>query len=533
MKFTSLLIGLVFLTGPLFTFAQNTSFSFDFQPVAVNNFTGIQSGVTGADPQGNLLLMAGRIDGLHKRQPWATFLPAGANTEITVLNTTQNQVWTVGIESLPVPIQEQLLSTNLEFEQIGPWLYMVGGYGYSPTVADHTTFELLTVVRVDSLIKAVQEGTAITPWFRSVSDPGFAVTGGYLGHLGDVFYIAGGQRFEGRYNPMNHATFVQTYTNAIRRFTVSDNGTTIAATFLPEWNDVANLHRRDYNMAPQVFPDGTHGFTMFSGVFQLLVDLPYLNCVDFDANGHTVNNTFQHRLNQYHSAHVALWDSTQNLMHTVFFGGIAQYFFDQNNQLVQDDNVPFVTTVGKVTRQANGSMMEEKIGDLPGLLGAGAEFVPLTALSTEDHILRMNQINGDTTLIGYIIGGISSQEPNIFFQNGDLSTAWNGVLAVRLVRNSASSIVIPTSTSVFSKTSISPNPATDLADVFFTLQKGERTGIMLQSPDGKQIVAEDLGELDAGAHQFQFRLKQFPKGVYPVTITAGQEMVTLKLVVAE
>ena len=87
-----------------------------------------------------------------------------------------------------------------------------------------------------------------------------AVTGGYLGLLNDEFYLVGGQRFMGRYNPMGPdfgPGFIQEYTNAIRRFRIADDGTErYAITDYEETVDTAELHRRDYNLVPQIFPNG-------------------------------------------------------------------------------------------------------------------------------------------------------------------------------------------------------------------------------------------------------------------------------------
>ena len=125
-------------------------------------------------------------------------------------------------------------------------------------------------------------------------------------------------------------------------------------------NDPANLHRRDYNMSPQVFPNGTHGFTMFSGVFNAS-DLPFLNSVDITNGSYTVNNSFNQYLSQYHSGKVPVYDSINNTMHTIFFGGMSQYTMDTEGVLTQDDEVPFVKTISVVTRNSDGSMDEKML----------------------------------------------------------------------------------------------------------------------------------------------------------------------------
>ncbi|MBK7342217.1 MAG: hypothetical protein IPJ06_03280 [Saprospiraceae bacterium] len=100
---------------------------------------------------------------------------------------------------------------------------------------------------------------------------------GYLGQIGDEYLLVGGQDFEGRYNPMgpDHGPgFSQEYTNAIQRFTLADDGLNISVSSWQITVDSLELHRRDYNLVPQIYPDGTCGWTAFSGVFRYDEDLP-------------------------------------------------------------------------------------------------------------------------------------------------------------------------------------------------------------------------------------------------------------------
>ena len=237
----------------------------------------------------------------------------------------------------------------------------------------------------------------------------FAVTGGVLNKINTTYYLTGGQKFMGRYNPTgpNHGPgFVQLYTNAIRKFKINDNGVSLSVTHLPSTVDAVNLHRRDYNVVPQILPTGEEGITAFSGVFQVGADLPYLNCVNIDSMGYNVNNAFAQYYNHYHCARIPLYSATQNQMHTVFFGGIAQYY-DSLGTLVQDNNVPFVKTIARVSRNANGIMSEYKLPiEMPALLGAGSEFIPVEGLSHyANDVLKLDDFTADTTLLGYVFGG--------------------------------------------------------------------------------------------------------------------------------
>ena len=178
--------------------------------------------------------------------------------------------------------------------------------------------------------------------------------------------------------------------------------------------DAAQLHRRDYNCVSQILPTGEEALTLFSGVFQTTADLPFLNAVSVDSTQYYVESNFQQFYNHYHCAVLPLYDETTAQMHTLFFGGIAQYY-DSLGILVQDNNVAFVKTIAKVTREANGQMAEYKLPvEMPTFLGAGAEFFLDTSIQTfGNEVVKLNQFTNDTNFVGYIYGGINSTAKNI------------------------------------------------------------------------------------------------------------------------
>uniref|UniRef100_UPI0025FEF03B hypothetical protein n=1 Tax=Winogradskyella sp. TaxID=1883156 RepID=UPI0025FEF03B len=404
------------------SFAQD-QFTVQIEPLTITNAPNVHSFSWGKTNNGKWVIIGGRIDGLHQRQPFAAFQENDNNKSVYVIDPLTNQTWSMSLSVLQASLFEQLQSTNQEFYQRGSTLYIMGGYGYSATQNDHVTYGKLTAIDVDGLATAVINGTLITSFFRQITNNNLAVTGGQLGLLDDVFYLCGGQYFEGRYNPQgpnNGPGFIQNYTDEIRTFEISDDGINLSILNYSAQNDTNNLHRRDYNMSPQIFPDGSEGFTMFSGVFQHSANLPWLNTVDVTASGYTVNNTFNQYLSQYHSAKIPVYDISNNIMHTLFFGGMSQYKLDVNNNLVQDNNVPFVKTISKVARHSDGSMTESSLNiEMPTLLGSGAEFIPLDNNSNylSDQIIDINNLQDGVTLVGYIFGGIESTQENIFFIN--------------------------------------------------------------------------------------------------------------------
>ena len=160
-------------------YTQSAPFNVLLEPVNIKGLGGLQSFAFGQH-EGKWLIVGGRLDGLHRRQPFAAFDLAGHNTQLIVVDPVNLQTWTSSISSLPSSIQEQLKSTNMEFYQEGNTLYFVGGYGYSDMEGDHTTFGTLTAIDVPATINAIIKHSEIKQFVRQISNPLFQVTGGHL-----------------------------------------------------------------------------------------------------------------------------------------------------------------------------------------------------------------------------------------------------------------------------------------------------------------------------------------------------------------
>ena len=533
-KLTTIL-GLILLN--LTVFGQSVPFNVVIEPLNIAELGGLQSYAIGQH-NNKWLIVGGRLDGLHRRQPFASFDIAGHNNQLIVIDPILQQKWTAPLSSLPVAIQEQMSSTNMQFYQQGDYLYCTGGYGYSTTAADHTTFPYLTAIKVSDVINAVINNTSFVSYFRQITDPKLQVTGGRLKKINNDFYLLGGQKFIGRYNPMgpnNGPGFIQEYTNAIRKFTITDNGSAISINHLPSYLDSVNLHRRDYNAEAQILPNGEEGITMFSGVFQQTVDLPFLNSVTIDSANYAVNNTFQQYYNHYHCAVLPLYSATNNEMHNVFFGGIAQYY-DSSGTLVQDNNVPFVKTIARVTIDANGMMAEYKLPtEMPQFLGAGAEFIPnLNIPHFNNKVLNLDQITADSTLVGYIYGGINSSAKNIFWINtGVESSASSQIFKVYLTNNNALSTHHLNEQSIGTlKLQVYPNPNDGDFVVKFNLTQIADTKISLYSVDGKKIEDKLFTNLKIGENIYKRKIDNLAKGgIYILTIDTPYEKATQKIII--
>jgi hypothetical protein len=530
---TALLVALFVLNNVQ---SQNAPFEIKLEPISISNLGGIQSYAFGQS-DGKWLIVGGRLDGLHQRQPFAAFDLAGHNNQLIVVDPISLQKWSIPLTQLSPEIQEHLSATNMQFYQENDYLYCLGGYGYSAIFGDHTTFDKLTAIHIPGIINDIINNNSITAHIRQITDTKFQVTGGRLKKIDSTFYLLGGQKFIGRYNPMgpDHGPgFIQEYTDAIRKFNLNDDGVNIVITHVDEYIDNNDLHRRDYNAEQQILINGNEGITMFSGVFQPTVNLPFLNAVTVDDNSYQVENNFQQYYNHYHCPVLPIYSELDNEMHTVFFGGIAQ-FYDNQGVLVQDDDVPFVSTIARVTRDNLGNMAEYKLPvEMPTLLGAGAEFIPnLDFPHFHNEVFKLDSVDNDYTLIGYIYGGISSSQPNIFFINdGSQSSANNQIFEV-FIRKSGTlenDELNPSSINSLNLV-IYPNPNDGLLKVSFHLEKFDNATLTIHNAKGKKVEETILNGLSKGKNYFEKEVSRLKRGKsYFITIETSDQKTTHQLI---
>ncbi|MBK6525500.1 MAG: hypothetical protein IPG07_08075 [Crocinitomicaceae bacterium] len=469
------------------------SFKYEVElvPVNVPGLPGLHS-YAFAQTDSLWIMIGGRFDGLHARQPFNAFPAANNNDSIFVIDIMNEQYWSASINTLPVSISEQLQSGNMNFHQEADTLYLIGGYAFSVTAADHITFPNLTSVHVSGLANAIINGNNITPFFKQITNPVFAVCGGQLGKMGDLFYLVGGHRFDGRYNPMGGASYVQTYTNEIRMFSINNSGSQLSISNYANLNDPVHLHRRDFNLLPQVFADGSEGYLISSGVFQTAADLPFLYPVEIRESGINGVTSFNQYLSNYHSAKVSLFDSVSNEMHMLFFGGMSQYYY-ADGALIQDDAVPFVKTISRLSRSADGTYHEYKVStEMPALKGASAEFIPNSKLAfSNSGIILLSQMDEDTIELGHIYGGIYSPSLNPFSNNQTTTTsADNTIYLVRLIyKDSLIVDEIPGENKC--EFELFPNPAKNKFNVQYDLNKETETRYVISSVNG-EIIQEGI-----------------------------------------
>ena len=333
--------------------------------------------------------------------------------------------------------------------------------------------------------------------------------------------------------PTHGPGFFQQYSHQIRKFQIIDDGVNLGIANVTTMTDISNLHRRDYNMLPQFFSGNVRGFTAFSGVFQPTLDLPYLNSVDILPSSYAVNNTFTQYLNHYHCAKVVLFDSIAQKTENIFFGGISQYK-DSLGVLVQDNNVPFTKSITKVSRDSLGNMNETKISEMPDFQGSGAEFIlnsNLPIYENHSEIIKSHLFNGDSILLGYIVGGIKSTQANIFFINtGVQSKADNTVYAVWLVKNATSLFNPIAQNGLMSQLQIFPNPSNGKFQLKYWLLEPSSYVLEIFDINGNLLKEKKIVNKKAGSH-FETIDLSVKAGVYFLSIRIGKDLINRKIII--
>src|SRR5690606_32883510 len=113
---------------------------------------------------------------------------------------------------------------------------------------------------------------------------------------------------------------------------------------------------------------GSEAFALYGGVFTS-ANLPFRTPVLFDADG-IDESPFEAQFGHYTTALLPVYDAAHGSMHTVFFGGMGQFWRDETDGLVKQDNlVPFIDDVSVLSVGADGAVSERLLDPLPAYLG--------------------------------------------------------------------------------------------------------------------------------------------------------------------
>lgn len=507
-------------------FGTMPPFTVQIEPVITTPLPGMHS-FAFAQSGNKWLIIGGRTNGLHGLNSSGAFPSEYKNDVVTVIDTSTWAFYTADLNQLPKAIADPMRSTNMQYIQEGNYLYMVGGYGYDSVASIFVSYPKLTAVHVDDMINAVINSLPIASTIRQVTDTNFSICGGDLGKIGSDYYLIFGHNFGGRYTDPPSPIFTQTYSDRIKKFNLTDDGTTISLTGFTYQLDTNNFHRRDLNTGPIVKPDGSLAIGAYGGVFRKDSNLPFREPITISATATTVNSSYQQVMQQYTCALMPIYDSTTQKMYTTFFGGISLYDFNDTTSLMKRDSlVPFVNEVTTMTVGPSG-LVEETIlpVKLSGLLGSNAKFVPTQNISTyANNVIRIRDLPNTKILAGYLLGGIRADQANL----GSVSIANDTVFRVFITPNNNTGIEELNS---IQNTQLFPNPANQSSTLLFTLKNSEQISISLFDVTGKKVLDITNEEMQKGNQKININTSKLSAGIYICKIQGESGERMLKLVV--
>ena len=405
------------------------------------------------------VLMAGRTNGIHGFASTSAFPTESQNRDIWVIDPVNMQTWHRTLDEFQGFSEYEfnaVTSVNNQFYTRGDQLYMIGGYGVQTTESDGTenfgTFDTLSAVDLPGIIDWVQNGTGIaSDNIRIIQHPTLKVTGGDVEEIAGRTHLVFGQDFDGTYNPGSNGS----YTNQVRSFEIIDDGTNLSIANASVTPPVDEYRRRDLNVFATMRLDGKgglkEGITALSGFFTPPPGFgAWTVPVEIDENGipdvgglpdPDAPGTFRQGFNGYHSAKVGLFSESNGEMHEILFGGISLQEYDPVNEVVNTDSLlPFINNITSVVVDGGGNYSQHYLGEFPELFdldgnrlrfGANAEFFLADGLSIYDsEVIQLDAITGEVT-IGYIFGGLTSNQPHPLFGSG-VSAASNTLFRVTL-----------------------------------------------------------------------------------------------------
>jgi hypothetical protein len=515
------LILLTFCCAPLLHAQTQVPFTVEIDPVVAGPLPGMHS-FAFAQSGSKWLFVGGRTNGLHGFSTNNNFDVLYASDVITVIDTATWSWYSAPLGQLPTAVADPLRTTNMEYTRVGDYLYIVGGFGWDSTANGYRTFPKLTAIHVDNMINAVVAGTSIAPCIRQITDTNLRVCGGEMQYANGECFLFFGHNFYGRYSDPPIPTFTQIYSNQVRRFTLADDGTTVTVSNFSYQTDTNNFHRRDFNIGNVVYPDGSFGWSVYSGVFRKDFNLPYPWPINYDpTNGPQVDSSFTQKMNNYTCGLEPLYDSVRGTMYTILFGGESEYDYNPaNGQLTIDSLVPFVADISVLVHDTFGNWAQVPLQlQMPELQGSNMKFIPVTSVPAySNEVVKLRSLSG-RVLVGYLVGGIVSPTPNL------PPTSWANDTVYRVFITPDQNLLAVNENNSAGEIDIFPNPAND--HVIVRVHDAGDVRVCLYDANGKMVRSEK----HSGRQDVNFYTGDLAAGVYTVTVTTGNSISRERLII--
>ncbi|MFZ2315261.1 MAG: hypothetical protein WAW86_06360 [Gammaproteobacteria bacterium] len=397
---------------------------------------GFHSGMVGVY-KGLWVFIAGRINGLHGFGLTNNFPADTQNTSIYVVNPTTGVTVSRSLNDPSSGLTQRqidtLTVTSPQGYQEGDTVIMSGGYGVDTATGTFGTKSVLTSIYLPGIVDWVMQpgnpSFSVAKNISQIYNSIFQITGGDMFKLGNVTQLVFGQNFDGQYTTNSNGN----YSDQVRQFQIKNVGGQLSVDIYNSKPNSPNQNyrRRDLNVVPVLLNNRNtlqYGLVAYSGVFTLDSGVWTVPVVIDGTNDPVMADpnlpaTFKQAMNQYVCATANLYSRKYSSMYHVFFGGIS-YGFYSNGTFQTDSEIPFINQVTTVKMDKNGNFTQHLMsnqypvipstGTNPGnplLFGAGAYFLANNLSQYPNGVINLDSIR-QSTVLGYIVGGIQSTVPN-------------------------------------------------------------------------------------------------------------------------
>ncbi len=391
------------------------------------------------------LLICGRNNGLHGFSNTDENFPTNKqNIHIYVVDNKKNFVYSRSLNDLKSGLTEiqinYLSATSAQFCQDDKLLYITGGYGINSQTKLYETYPILSVINIKGLIKWVEHPKSNLTAFDNIiqlNNHIFQITGGSMSLIKGKFLLIFGQTFSGSYTFNDPPTFIQTYSEQVRKFKLykkQDQYYVNLISYYPIIKD-SNYRRRDLNILSRIRKGEKslkESLIAYSGVFTI-GDGIWTVPVEISDNGEPkmsnpdLINTFKQGFNNYACASVSMYSKKREETDSLFFGGMTFQYFN-NGVLQNDSEIPFTNSCTTIKIDSKGKysqyLMDNQYPSIfsnsinfgnQSLFGAGAEFIidyQINTIENNGRVIDYDRLPHGNVKIGYIVGGIQSTIPN-------------------------------------------------------------------------------------------------------------------------
>ena len=366
------------------------------------------------------------------------FAAADFNRTIYVVDYQEGVVWQRSLDDPNAGLSDiqadQLAGVNFLDNQIGDYLVMVGGYGYSQDEETWVTFDKMVLIDLEKTVEWVLGGKEpLVDAMQFLSPPEgapeelYAATGGVLIVNEDEIWLCLGQEYQGVYNPCDASAAVQTYKKDFFRLSMD-----LTTESFPTFSYIGNspqsgaswARRRDLNVMPAyVDTKGTRGSVALSGVFTLTNGgwtVPIVMYPDGTMEQPPVDapGTLRQGFNIYSSARMSAWSESTESNWFVLFGGIG-YEFYYDGTLRTSGGLPYSSMVSAIEyTPGDGRWSQHLLGaSFPRIpipdeddyyrYGTEAYLMPAGEHWIDGRILDLDAIK-EPSVVALIYGGITA-----------------------------------------------------------------------------------------------------------------------------